>query len=143
VGLGPVANQRLEAASNLKTGLLPRSSATPDRPDAVSRTLRTPFLYLRYTYYRWDKTTDWWGTATGWQRWWWPGAGMCAKIRPHENCLCPAGATGLSPAFQRREYPIEGFALKKRKIGAVVTGVDIVRNGALTERFGMGGNSRR
>jgi DNA-binding LacI/PurR family transcriptional regulator len=35
-----------------------------------------------------------------------------------------AGAAGLSPAFQRREYPIEGFALKGRKIGAVVTGVE-------------------
>jgi hypothetical protein len=33
------------------------------------------------------------------------------------GCLCPAGAAGLSPAFQRREHPIKDFALKGRKIG--------------------------
>ena len=42
---------------------------------------------------------------------------MGAKIRAYEDRLCPAGAAGLSPAFQRREYPMKEFVLKGRKIG--------------------------
>ena len=64
---------------------------------------------------------------------------MGAKIRAYEDRLCPAGAwplqgrapqgaAGLSPAFQRREYPMKEFVLKGRKIGGRYRGRILYRS---------------
>ena len=56
------------------------------------------------------------------------------ELRAVGDVSCPAGAVGFSPAFQRREHRIKGYALHGRKIGDILTtveyGIDYPLSGA-------------